>query len=152
MRTGRVIRIGAHPVRHHLLLGPRAEWNYEQRQREDGLSRGRCEGDWRRATPQRSFINEAAVPYSVAARAAPPIARRAAPPRLTSPPDAAHRPRRPPGPPAARRPPLAPRSLRVPPAPSDWACEPPDPTTTSMRILTILLLFVYRYSSFFTSS
>lgn len=81
VRAGRGLRVGAHPVRHHLLLGPRAERNYEQRQRGNGLSRGRCERDWRRATPRCTFINGTAVPYSVAARAAPPIAR----PRVSPP-------------------------------------------------------------------
>lgn len=118
MRPGRGLRVRAHAVRHYLLLGPRAERNNEQRQRGNGLSRGLCEGDWRRATPRRSFINGAVVPYSVAARAAPPIARRAAPPADVT---------------AWRRPPPAPpltRSLLTP-------CEkPPRFRARSTRGLT----------------
>lgn len=111
MRSVRGFHVRAHTVRHHLLLGPGAgaERNQEQRQR-DGLSRDRYEGDWRRATPHRSFINGAAVPYSVAARAVPPIGWRAAPLLLTS---------------------LASRG-RPPPAPAAW-CHPQPATPSDTR-------------------
>lgn len=106
VRPGRWVSIRAHPVRNHLLLSPRAEWNHKQRQLEYGLSRRRYERDWRRATPQPCFINGAAVPYSVAARAPPPIERLYLP-LLTSPTVAAHRPR-------LYHPPWTPRTPRAP--------------------------------------